>query len=209
VKPILICLIAILTISSVLVYGCYRLVRFPGDRGKAYETWEPASNTFKVRITAYYEVGIYMPGAFVVCESARVGSNKWREFKVYRTDDAIPILRERFRFVNDQTAYYYTADDFLVTVNGGLTWSVWRPLLPQSNGERTYWAITEAYVEADGTGKAKLWNYDARLKEEMSLEVRTEDYGQSWNAIQGTAKHNKRLQRTGISVPLIDNLPLA
>ena len=167
-------------------------VSFPGDRGEIYETWETSNNNFKIRITAYHEVGIYMPGAFFVCESASVDSNEWREFKFYRADDAIPILRERFRFVDDQTAYYYTADDFSVTVDGGKNWLVWQPILPQSNGERVHWAITEAYVEVNGTGRAKLWNYDEHIKDAVTLEVHTEDYGQSWSVIRNTTNQFNR-----------------
>ena len=184
-----ICLITLISIIAVITDGCYKFsdpFRFPGDRGEIYETWETTNNNFKIRITAYREVGIYMPGAFFVCESAPLDSSEWREFKFYRADDAIPILRERFRFVNDQTAYYYTEDDFLVTVDGGKNWLVWQPILPQSNGERVYWAITEAYVEANGTGRAKLWHYDEHIKDGMSLEVHTKDYGQSWSVIQNT-----------------------
>ncbi len=200
-KPKRIFLILVLGVVGIGAFVCYQLsraFRFPGDRGAVYDTWETANNNFKIRMTAYYEEGIYMPGAFYTCESATIGSNEWREFKAFRGDDAVPLsrLNQRFRFVNEQTAYFYTADDFLVTVNGGRTWTVWTPLFPQSNGERTYWAIMDADVQADGTGKAKLWNYDERLKEEMSMEVRTEDYGQSWSAVQDTAKHNKALQLT-------------
>lgn len=190
-------LAVIIIIAGIATYRCYQFAqffRFPGDRGEVYETWETANETFKVRITAYYEVGIYMPGAFWVCESGLVGSNGWREFKVFRLDDPIPILRERFRFVNEQTAYYYMADDFLVTVNGGRSWSNWKPFLPQYGNPR--WGIREAHIEADGTGRAKLERYDERTDARVSIEVRTEDYGQSWSMIQNTAKHNKSFERS-------------
>ncbi len=135
-----------------------------------------------------------MPGAFWVCESAPVGSNEWREFMVFRLDDAIPILRERLRFVNEQTAYLYMADDFLVTVNGGRSWSNWKPFLPQYGNPR--FGIREAHVEADGTGTAKLERYDERADAIISIEVRTRDYGQSWNEFQNAAKHNNSFNPT-------------
>jgi len=53
-----------------------------------------------------------------------------------------------------------------------------------------YWAITEAHVESDGTGRAKLWNYDEQIKDAVTLEISTTDYGQNWNVAQSTAKHN-------------------
>ena len=194
-------LIAVVTIVGFTTYSCYkvsRAFRFPGDRGEIYDTWETANGTFKVRMKAYYEVGIYMPGAFYTCESAPVGSNEWREFKAFRGDDAVPLswLNQRFRFVSDRTAYFYTANDFSVTLNGGRDWSVWKPLLPQSNGERVHWAILEAYVEADRTGKAKLRNYDEQLKDAVIMDVATKDYGQSWNVVQSTAKPNNGMHPT-------------
>jgi hypothetical protein len=192
-------LIVVISIPCALAYSCYRLVRFPGDRGEVYDTWETANETFKVRMKAYYEVGIYMPGAFYTCESAPAGSNEWREFKAFRGDDAIPLsrLNQRFRFVNAQSAYFYTADDFLVTLDSGRNWSFWRPpTLTQPDGTRVYWAIMEAHVNEDGTGKAKLWNYDERIKAGVSMEASTKDYGQNWDVVQSTAKHNNGMHPT-------------
>ena len=195
-------LLLVIGLFGIIAYSCYRVsgvFRFPGDRGAVYDTWETANETFKVRMRAYYEVGIYMPGAFYTCESAPVGSNEWREFKDFRGDDAVPLsrLNQRFRFVNDQTAYFYTADDFLVTLDGGRNWSAWRPpTLAQPNGDRVYWAIKEAYVEADGTGKAKLWNYDENINDRVWLDVLTKDYGQSWDVVQSPVRPYKSFDRT-------------
>jgi hypothetical protein len=180
-------LIFIVSVVGVLAYSCIKFsmkFRFPGDRGAAYETFETANNTFKVKITALDEEGIYMPGAYFVCESAPIDSNKWREFIAFRIDDANYIPREQFRFVNEQTAYVYMSYDFVVTVDGGQTWKVWKPLFPQSNGELLYWVITEARVEADGTGRAKVENYDEQRKARVVLEIRTEDFGQNWRVVK-------------------------
>lgn len=192
-------LMVVISIPCVLAYSCYRLVRFPGDRGEVYDSWETANETFKVRMTAYYEEGIFMPGAFYTCESAPVGSDDWQEFKAFRGDDAVPLsrLNDRFRFVNDRTAYFYTANDFLVTLDAGYKWSVWKPVLPQSNGERVYWAITEAHVESDGTGRAKLWNYDEQIKDAVTLEISTKDYGQNWSVVQSSAGRGPRARVAG------------
>lgn len=204
-------LVVVIGIIGVISYSCYtfsRAFRFPGDRGEIYDTWETTNDTFKVRMKAYYEVGIYMPGAFYTCESAPVGSNEWREFKAFRGDDAVPLnrLNQRFRFVDSKIAYFYTADDFLVTLNGGRDWSVWKPILPQSNGERVHWAILEANVEADGTGKAKLRNYDEQMKDAVLLDVVTKDYGQSWDMVQSTAKPNRPFNRSGDCMVFINLL---
>lgn len=131
-----------------------------------------------------------MPGAFYTCESAKIGSNEWREFKSFRGDDAIPLswLNQRFRFVSEQIAYLYTADDFLVTTDAGHSWSTWKPILPKSNGKRIYWAIMEVNIQVDGKGRAKLEAYDEEAEKGVSLEVNTEDYGRNWSVIQGTAR---------------------
>lgn len=80
-----------------------------GDRGAIYENIETANNTFKVRTTARYEKSVYMPGAYLIYESASIKCNIWREFLAHRTDNTIPISRETFHFLNKQTAYVYPA----------------------------------------------------------------------------------------------------
>jgi hypothetical protein len=179
-------LISVAAIVAVLAYGLVKfsmMFCFYGARGPAYETWETANSSLKVRITALYEEGVFLPGAYFVCESAPVGSDRWREFIYIRTDDAFPIRREQFRFVGEQTAYFYMAYDFVVTLDGGRTWKAWKPLFPQSNGEPLYWAIREAKVEADGTGSAKVECYDKQKKARVELEIRTRDFGQSWSVV--------------------------
>lgn len=114
---------AIAALVALYAYSCLRsaqsFTRFPGDKGAIYETWQAENKSFKVKITAYREVGIIMPGAFFVFESAPVGSDDWRIFSTSRADDPISIQREQFHFVNDQTAYFQGYEEFLVTVNGG------------------------------------------------------------------------------------------
>lgn len=162
--------------------------RFPGSRGEMYDTWETSNSGFKIRMKAYYEVGTFLPGAFYTCESAPVGSNEWREFKAFRGDDPIPLsyLNKRFRFVNERTAYFHTANDFLVTLDNGRNWSVWLPMLPGSDGKSAYWAILDAHVGSDGSGKAKLWHYDEALKDAVTQEIFTQDYGQNWKVVPNT-----------------------
>ena len=70
-------------IGASAYYQLSRVLRFPGDRGAVYDTWETANNNFKVRMKAYYEEGIYMPGAFYTFESASIGSDEWRELGTY------------------------------------------------------------------------------------------------------------------------------
>ncbi|HEU0251597.1 MAG TPA: hypothetical protein VFR12_01110 [Pyrinomonadaceae bacterium] len=166
-------------------YVSWLIVRFPGDRGPVYDTWGSANETFQVRMTAYREVGIMMPGAFYTFESAPLGSDEWREVKSFRGDDAIPLrtLSERFRFVNANTAYFYTSGEFFLTRDGGRNWSAWHPYLPEPDGTHVSWAIMNARVESNGTGKAYLWRYDETTKGEAKLQVFTRDYGWNWAPI--------------------------
>lgn len=182
--------LAILSTVAAMIFVCFTLsffLRFPGTRGPAYETWESSSEVFKVRLTAYREVGIFMPGAFYSFESAPVGSDEWTEVKELRGDDAIPLthFKERTRFVDSQTVYFYTSDEFMVTRDGGCSWSRWAPFVPESDGRLVGWSITKARVESNGTGRAKLWRYDDQQKREVEREVFTPDFGQYWYPIGG------------------------
>jgi hypothetical protein len=157
--------------------------RFPGDKGKAYETYETDNTYFKVKITASEEVGIFTAGAFFTFESAPVDSNDWRTFWDYRADDPVSIPRERFHFVNDQTAYFYGYGHFLTTVDAGRSWSHWKPILPDSEGRTHHWGIREASIEADGKGTMKLERYDEQSNQRISAEVFTENFGRNWSPI--------------------------
>lgn len=158
--------------------------RFPGDKGAAYETWETQNDAFKVKISAHHEMGIFMPGAFFVFESAPINSNDWRTFLEYRGDDPIPISRERFHFVNDRTAYFYGYENFVATIDAGQNWSQWKPNLPDSRGRIYQWGIKEAKIDADGKGKMTLERYDEQANKRISTEVFTENYGQNWNQLR-------------------------
>ena len=182
--------LAILSTVAAMITVCYTLsflLRFPGNRGPVYETWESSSEVFKVRLTAYREVGIYMPGAFYSFESAPAGSDEWTEVKELRGDDAIPLnqFKERTSFVDSHTAYFYTWDEFFVTRDGGCNWSRWVALVPESDGTLVGWSIRKARVESNGTGRAKLWRYDDQQKGEVEREVFTPDFGQNWYPIVG------------------------
>jgi hypothetical protein len=143
--------------------------------------WETANQTFKVRATAFHETGVYLPGAYFAFQTAAVGSAEWNEFAVFRVDDPIPIARDSLRFINERVAYIFIAEGYVVTVDGGRTWSKWEPRLPLPDGQSIYWTIKELHVERDGTGAAKLWRYDEQVKDIVNLDVFTKDYGQHWD----------------------------
>jgi hypothetical protein len=79
----------------------------PPKRGSAYESWEASNNIFKVKITAYHETGVILPGAYFACQAAPVDSDDWTEFASFRVDDPISIPRDRLRFVSDRVGYIF------------------------------------------------------------------------------------------------------
>lgn len=155
-----------------------------GDRGASYEAWEQANRTFKVRATAYYEVGVFMPGAYFAFESSPEGADEWEEFAVFKVDDEDPIPRESVRFVKEDVAYVHMRDAYVVTVDGGRCWTRWEPLIAPPGGQEVHWSIERVNVGPDGKGSASLQRYDERVKERVSLVVRTEDYGLRWGVHQ-------------------------
>jgi hypothetical protein len=175
----LVVLVALVTYSS--LKSAFSYSRFPGDKGAAYETAEMRNESFRVRITAFRETGIFTPGAFFVFESAPLDSDDWQAFWDYRADEPVSIPREQFHFVNDRTAYFYGYNDFLMTNNAGQSWSHWKPALPDSGGKTYQWGIREANIDACGKGKMKLERYDEQLKARATSEIFTENFGQSWN----------------------------
>lgn len=169
---------------GIVTYGCLYIGGKTGLKGELYESWETSNDKFKVKITAFEEVGTFMPGAFFECASAPIGSNDWRYFKTYRTDDAVSVPQDRFKFVNDQVAYFYGSDELLVTINSGKDWSTWAPILLRPNDEKGFgWGIKEVEIKIDGNGKTLLVRYDEQSKDFVSTEVFTTDYGQSWKSV--------------------------
>ena len=162
-------------------YSYNKMFRPYGDKGKAYETWETSNGNFKIKVTAYNETGVYLPGAYYVYEATPISSNNWQEFAFFRVDDPNPITRDRIRFVNDQIAYIFTTNDYLVSLDAGSGWNFWKPRTQPPNGEYVPWAILEATVMQDGTGTIELERYDDQLNKVVSLQLYTRDYGQKWD----------------------------
>jgi len=166
-----------------------------GDRGKVYESQELSNGTFKVKVNAHYETGVYLGGAYYVLLSAPVGSDEWREFIWKRVDDPNPISEGMFRFVSDSIGYVSTGDKYAVTLDGGHSWRYWEVSkeLP-ADWQYSYKYIKEVQVEPNGTGRMRFYPFPD--KDVSVPELQTEDYGQHWNVVQDTAKSNNGMQRT-------------
>src|SRR5262245_26204601 len=118
-------IVALITLPVIWIWNSESFWRPYGDRGKVYETQEVSNGTFKVRIAAHYETGVFLGGAYFVFYAAAEGSNDWREFIWKRRDDPIPIPGSLFHFVNEYIGHVSTGAKYTVTMDGGRTWRYW------------------------------------------------------------------------------------
>jgi hypothetical protein len=150
-----------------------------GDRGKAYDVQETSGLALKIRAAAYYETGIFLPGAYKVFESSPVGLDNWREIYAFRIDDPLPLGRYEVRFIGNQICYVFMSGVYLITTNGGQNWFSWKPLVTCIDGRLVFQSIKEVTVWPDGTGTMALDEYDYReIKKPICLH--TKNYGRNW-----------------------------
>ena len=158
----------------------YDFISKPQQKGKSIEAWETTNNTFKVSVTAYTEAtGGVAGGAYYVFRSAAATSNDGHEIMTFRHDDPVAVPREQGRFVNDQIGYVFMGWQYGVTVDGGITWSVW-------NAERdlpgwqccNYKLIQDVRIASDGSGTMRLNPIPQRAGEVP--ELHTKDHGRHW-----------------------------
>ena len=173
-------LVASIAVISLLAYGGYKLYWLvTPHRGGAFETKEVAGHSFQIRVTAYDEKGVWLPGAYYVFESSPIGSNEWREIMSIHADDPNPIPRDVVGIVNEQTGYVYMHNMYAVTTDGGRTWSIWDADKELQNRRDIFSrAIEEVKVAANGTGRMRLYKFS---HEPSTTYLKTEDYGQHWS----------------------------
>lgn len=159
-----------------LFFGMYS---FSSQQGKVVDCWEVSNAEFKVRVTAYRENALYAPGAIYVFQSAAVGSNDWYDILTVRTDEPIPIPREKIRFVSDQIGYFFMSGHYSVTTDGGRTWSIWDAERDLAYRHYNLWpSIKEVNIELDGAGTMvlpPLTDFSGELP-----VLQTKDYGRHW-----------------------------
>ena len=173
-------LLASIAVIGILASGGYKLYWLvTPHRGPAFETKEIASNSFKIRITAYEERGVWLlPGAFYVFESSPIGSNAWREVMSIHADDPNPIPRNVGGIINEQTGYIYMHNLYALTTNGARTWSIWDAAKELHDRQDIFSRSIEVVeVATDGAGRMRLYTFS---KESPTYLV-TKDYGQHWS----------------------------
>ena len=158
----------------------------PSSKGQPYETWEVANRSFRIRVTAYHEVGgnPFLPGAYIGYEAAPIGINEWREFLQFHANDTIRISRDSVRFVTHDVGYVLSPSKYVATLDGGRHWFDWKPLTLSSTDERLHWVIRDAAIDRDGSGVIHLYGYDVNVKEGQHLDLHTRDFGRSWSEVK-------------------------
>jgi hypothetical protein len=173
--------IAVICLTIVIAFS-YNLFPKPQRGKKIIEAWETTNNTFKVCVTAYAEEnGGFVPGAYYVFRSTRIGSDEWQEIMTFRHDDPVPISRKQVQFVNEKIGYAFMGWMYAVTTDGGGNWSVWRAEKDLPNWHCcNYKLIQEVHLAPNGVGTMKLKPIQQREGEVPELHTR--DFGQHWNS---------------------------
>jgi hypothetical protein len=147
--------------------------------GSSVETWQIGNQNLKLRIDRRSEICPFMCGTYYVYQYAPSGSDNWREIFTVFQDDPHPLRRDQIGVLTDQIGYVFHSSKYAVTLDNGLSWSVW-----EVNGNlpferyKVYPYIEELNIQANGDGTMRL-NYISN--ERVSLPTLfTEDYGRSW-----------------------------
>lgn len=153
---------------------------YQGTRGKVLDRWETTNATFRVRVTAYKENVLIVPGTYYVFQSAPVRSEVWQEIMTLKFDGPAQIPREQVRFVDDRVAYAFMGETYSVTTDGGHTWTLWNSEAALRNQpDVVSRSIKMVSIRADGTGTMQL--YEHPYQKGATPTLRTEDYGRHWS----------------------------
>lgn len=173
-KVISIVCVGIIVIAALV----YSFSQRPRRGERINEQWETTNGTFKVRVTAFAEEnGGFVGGAYYVFETSATGSDIWREIMTVRLDDPLPIPRDQVNFVTDQVGHAFMLYNYSVTVDGGVTWSVWYGPKDLPRWRDTRANIEKAQILPDGTGTMTLRS----STDQAAPELHTNDYGRHWN----------------------------
>lgn len=164
--------------GSVLLYAS-------SQRGKAFDEFEVAGATFRVRVSAYRDSAPFaLPGATYVFRSAPLNSENWQEILTYKADEPVPINDAHIRFVQNHIAYAYLGNYYLVTIDSGNKWFVWDankelPVQQIMQQHNLFPAIKAIEMQPDGIGTMTLSPY--LNKGEKGPNLKTSDYGYHWS----------------------------
>lgn len=172
---------SIVLVSTISALACLCAVNQAPQRGRQIlEDWESSNTQFSIRITAYDEEGGYPSGAYYVFQSARLHSNDWHEFLVFRHDERVAIPRGNIRFPSEIVGYVFMGWKYAVTVDSGQSWQIWDAQKDLENWTCcNYGLIEDLHFTTSGSGVMVL-NPIPRGGGEVK-QLYTEDFGQHWS----------------------------
>ena len=150
---------------------------------KEYDQHEIANQQFRIRIKAYKEKAVFLPGVYFIFQSAPVEIDKWRDVVTVKGDEPWPVRPQQLGFVAPDTGYGFIGGYYMVTRDAGANWSIWRA--DKNVGSEDYLRrynlapfIEEVELSADGNGRMRLHKYfNAR---EQGPDLHTADFGLHW-----------------------------
>jgi hypothetical protein len=169
-------------LSIVVGQGCLVSGR---QQDEILDRFDAANAGLRIRVTARRVHEAYArPGAEYLVESAPPESNDFRRVMTIKADQAIPIPRRQICFVSDHVSYIFLGSYYVVTTDGGRTWSTWdsEGTLPNDEQWRRYNlspAIKEVEIRPDGEGKMTLIPFFPQS--EKGPDLYTKDFGRHWS----------------------------
>ena len=154
--------------------------------GELVETRTLATGPVDIRVRVYPENGVVIAGSFYHFDARPRGEEKWREVLEFRYDGLRLEPPGVARVVDDRTAFIHISWVYAVTTDGGRTWTTWDALEDLPGHECcNYGLIDSVHLEPDGRGTMRL---DLVVKESAIPELRTTDFGRSWERVPPGAK---------------------
>lgn len=149
----------------------------PGD---IVDSWEARSPVTTVRVRKYDEkyfiFGSARTSAYFSFDVHDTQSQEWRPVFTWMVDGDPPIQREHVKFVTDSIVYAFGNAKYVVTSDGGKTWSEWDAKRAMPNPEA--YKINKVFVSEAGTGNMVVTR---RTSESDGLaELGTTDFGVHW-----------------------------
>lgn len=168
-----------LSVNLSLTFGLLITVNLGqiGCGGKPFDKWVAGDENFKIVVKAYHEQYRYNAGTYYEFEFLK--DRQTRLIMTFRHDDPNPIDRKSVVFVNDKVIYAYMGWKFVVTTDGGETWSTWDAENALAEWKCcNYYLIDSVILNENGMGKMQL----RKTKNMPARTLVTSDYGKSWSS---------------------------
>ena len=117
------------------------------------------------------------PGIYYSLDTYNPSTEMWESLIVIRKDSKIEIPHDQVKLVNDQVVFAFLGWMYVVTTDGGKTWSKW-----DAENSLSGWQCCDSQliknvdIEPNGSGKMVL-----RLIKQQEKILYTKDYGKSWD----------------------------